>query len=738
VKQHIVRIALGLAICLFFLGHTTDRYHLGFIDQLDNIIYDARLVLTMPRGVDDRIVILDIDEKSLQELGHWPWSRELLARFLDKLFDQYQIAVVGFDVVFAEADYSSGIRVLDQFAKSELKEVAGFQQAYQKLRPQLDNDGLFAKAMKGRPVVLGYYLSNERGSRRIASIPEPVLPKGMFANRNINFTSWLGYGGNLSQFQSSAANAGHFNPFTDPDGIVRRVPMIAELDGAFYEALSLAVVRTLLGFPKLEPGFTETGMMQGGYSGLEWLRTGPLTIPVDESVCALVPFRGDRYSFPYISISDILADRVQPAQLKGRIALVGATASGLFDLRATPVNSVYAGVEVHANMIAGILDRKIPQKPPYMLGAEVMLILGIGLLLAIMIPMLSAVWATLSSFIAFAAVSGLSILAWTQAHTVLPLATSLLMILSLYVMNMAYGYFVESRSKRQFTELFGQYVPPELVDKMAQDPEKYSMEGKEEQLTVLFSDVRGFTSISESLSARDLTLYINDYLTAMSLVIRGNGGTLDKYIGDAIMAFWGAPVEDASHARNGVITMLEMQKRAAELAEEFKAKGWPPFRIGIGVNSGRMRVGDMGSKLRKAYTVMGDPVNLGSRLEGLTKQYGVGMLVGETTKQAVKDVVFREVDLVRVKGKDEAVAIYEPIGIEGKIEKTTLDELKIWSQCLKQYRAQDWDQAELSLLNLRRMNPDCELYESYSEEIAKHRKNPPGPGWDGVRKFEEK
>jgi adenylate cyclase len=389
-------------------------------------------------------------------------------------------------------------------------------------------------------------------------------------------------------------------------------------------------------------------------------------------------------------------------------------------------------------MIAGILDRKIPQKPPYMLGAEVMLLVGIGLLLAIMIPMLSAVWATLSSFIALAAVSGLSILAWTQAHTVLPLATSLLMILSLYVMNMAYGYFVESRSKRQFTELFGQYVPPELVDKMAQDPEKYSMEGKEEQLTVLFSDVRGFTSISESLSARDLTLYINDYLTAMSLVIRGNGGTLDKYIGDAIMAFWGAPVEDASHARNGVITMLGMQKRAAELNEEFRAKGWPEFKIGIGVNSGRMRVGDMGSKLRKAYTVMGDPVNLGSRLEGLTKQYGLGMLVGEETKKAVKDVVFREVDLVRVKGKDTAVAIYEPIGMEGQVDKKVLDELKVWNQCLKQYRAQDWDQAELSLMNLQRINPECALYVSYSEEVVKHRKNPPGPGWDGVRKFEEK
>ena len=737
-KQSLVRIALGLAITLFFTGHAARFYDLGIIGQLDNIIYDARLVLTMPRGVDDRIVILDIDEKSLQELGHWPWPRDVLARFIDKLFDKYQVAVLGFDVVFAEADYSSGIRVLDEFARGELKEAAGFREAYQKLRPRLDNDGLFAKSMQGRPVVLGYYLSNERGSHRIASIPEPVLPKGTFAGRNIAFTSWVGYGGNLPEFQKSAANAGHFNPFTDADGVVRRVPMIAELDGAYYEALSLAVVRTLLGFPQIEPGYTAGGALQGGYSGLEWLRTGPLTIPVDEAVTALVPYRGQRYSFPYISISDVLADRVLPGQLKGRIALVGASASGLLDLRATPVDSVYAGVEVHANMIAGILDRKIPQKPPYILGAEVLLLVTIGVLLSILIPMLSAVWATLSSFLALSSVSGLSILVWTQAHTVLPLATSILMIAALYTMNMAYGYFVESRSKRQFTELFGQYVPPELVDKMAQDPEKYSMEGKEETLTVLFSDVRGFTSISESLSARDLTLYINDYLTAMSLVIRGNGGTLDKYIGDAIMAFWGAPVEDAKHARNGVVTMLAMQKRAAELAEEFKAKGWPPFKIGIGVNSGRMRVGDMGSKLRKAYTVMGDPVNLGSRLEGLTKQYELGMLVGDETRKLVNDVVFREVDMVRVKGKDTAVSIHEPLGMQGALKKETLDELKLWNQCLKHYRAQDWDQAEVALINLQRMNPECHLYAAYTEFVARHRKNPPGPGWDGVRKFETK
>ena len=335
-------------------------------------------------------------------------------------------------------------------------------------------------------------------------------------------------------------------------------------------------------------------------------------------------------------------------------------------------------------------------------------------------------------------ISSLDVAIWMQANMVLPLASALLMTVALYTMNMAYGYFVESRSKRQFTELFGQYVPPELVDKMARDPEKYSMEGKEEVLTVLFSDVRGFTTISESLSAKDLSAYINDYLTSMSLLIRGNRGTLDKYIGDAIMAFWGAPVEDPVHARNGVLTALQMQQRAVTLNQEFRAKGWPEFHIGIGVNSGRMRVGDMGSKLRKAYTVMGDPVNLGSRLEGITKQYGVGILVGEDTRKAVKDIVFREVDRVRVKGKDEAVAIFEPLGLEGEVDKSTHDEIRLWNQCLRHYRSQDWDQAEVALLNLQRMRPDCQLYQAYVERIGHYRREPPEAGWDGVTKFATK
>jgi len=738
-KQHIVRIVIGLLITLFFIGHVARFYQVPLITQLDNIVYDARMRLTMPRGVDERVVILDIDEKSLQEVGRWPWSRDVMAQVIEKLFTKYQIAIVGFDVVFAESDYSSGIKALDKLAQDQLKRVPGFAETYQQLRPELDFDGRFAKAIKGRPVVLGYYLNSDKDAKRIAAIPEPVLPKGTFSGRNVAFTTWVGYGGNLEDFQKNATSAGHFNPLVDFDGVVRRVPMLAEFEGAYYESLSLAMVRAMLGFPKIEPGFPAGGMMQKGYQGLEWLKVGPLSIPVDETASVLIPYRGGKFSFPYISLADVMQDRTAPEKLKGKIAIVGTTAPGLLDLRSTPVDSVYPGVEIHANLVAGMLDRELKQKPPYMLGAEVILLIVGGLILSVLVPMLSALWATVAAVVGAALIVGLDIGLWTQADLVLPLAASLLMTAALYTMNMAYGYFVESRSKRQFTELFGQYVPPELVDKMAEDPEKYSMEGKSEELTVLFSDIVGFTSISESLSPKELSAFINEYLTSMSLVIRNHRGTLDKYIGDAIMAFWGAPVEDKEHATQGVLSALAMQKELRRINQEVVGpQGWPEIRIGIGLNSGIMSVGDMGSKVRRAYTVMGDPVNLGSRLEGLTRIYGVGIICSEVTKSKVNGFVFRELDKVQVKGKDEPVAIFEVVGAETEVDKKEMDEIKLWHQCLKQYRAQEWDQAEVALLNLQRMRPGFKLYTEFVGRIAEHRKDPPEAGWDGVTKFKTK
>jgi adenylate cyclase len=700
----------------------------------------------MPGTVDPRIVILDIDEKSLAEReqggeGRWPWPRDRLGLLLDKLFDKYQVAIVGFDVVFAERDESSGIRVLERLGGRELRDVPQFQSVLAKIRPQLEYDDIFARKMTGRAVVLGYTFSTEAPAlaTRKGLLPQPIFPKQTFAGRPIHAERYTGYTANLEELQKSAASAGHFNPRTDADGIIRRVPMLAEYDGAYYEPLSLAMVRVLLGAPPVKAVTPDEKFAPKSYPGLEWLQVGSLRIPVDDTASALVPYRGRKGSFRYYSIVDVLNERIDPAELRGKIALVGTTAPGLLDLRATPVEPVYPGVEVHANLVAGMLDESIKQQPPYVRGAEFLLLLVSGLAMALLLPLLTPRTATLTTLLVLVAVVGTNVLVFQHGHLVLPLASGLVMILVLFTLNMAYGFFIEARGMRQITGLFGQYVPPELVEKMAANPEQFNMAPRAAELSVLFSDVRGFTTISEALTPDDLSHYINEYLTNMSLVIREqHRGTLDKYIGDAIMAFWGAPVADALHARNAVLAALGMQGEARSLNDRFKAKGWPTFKIGIGVNSGVMRVGDMGSKIRKAYTVMGDAVNIASRLEGITKQYGADIIIGEGTRTLISGFVLREVDRVRVKGKEEPVAIYEPFGLEGQVDKAKQDEIKIWNQALKLYRGQDWDRAELQLLNLQKMIPDNELYGVFIERIAHFRAQPPAADWDGAWTFETK
>ncbi len=740
-KQHLVRYVLGFVVLLVLLGHSAHFYPIPFIDKLDAIIYDAKVRLTMPQKMDDRVVILDIDEKSLAEIGHWPWGRDKLATLVNRLFDQYHASVLGFDVFFPEKDESSGLKSMNSLAGNELKDNSAFQAALRELSPRLDYDARFAAALKGRPVILAFSFNNdEKTSAGI--LPPSVLPAGTFQGRNISFVSWTGHSANLPEFQAAAAGGGHIAPLVEFDGTTRRVPMLTQYKGAYYEALSLAMVRLLLGEPKVEPGYPG-GVDAKSYGAMEWidLRTakGTVKIPVDENVAALVPYRGYRGSFRYIPIADVIAGRTPPEQLKDKVVLVGTTASGLVDLRVTPVDPAYPGVEVHANLIAGMMDRNIKYKPSYVLGADVILVLLAGAVMVFLLPLLSAFRATIVSAIVLLFLLVVNFAFWHVGNLVLPLANGLMLVALLYALNMSWGYFVESRTKRQLTGLFGQYVPPELVEEMSRDPENYSMAGRKADLTVMFSDVRGFTTISEGLEPDQLSALMNEYLGAMTTVIRDNRGTLDKYIGDLIMAFWGAPVDDVEHARHGVLSAMQMQTALLELNKVFLAKGWPELKIGVGVNTGPMIVGDMGSDVRQAYTVMGDAVNLGSRLESITKQYGVGIIVGEVTREILKkEFVFRELDRVKVKGKDEPVAIYEPVGLEGEPTRAELEELKMWGQFLRTFRAQDWDTAELALLNLSRIHSRY-LYEKvYTERIAHYRKEPPGTDWDGSWKFDTK
>jgi adenylate cyclase len=745
-SKHWPRIAVTLIPLVFALLHATRILPIDVLQRLDDVIYDARLRATMPRTLDPRIVIVDIDEKSLAEIGRWPWARNRLAELMDELHGRQQVALVGFDIVFAEADESSGLKRLRQLAQQELKDQPGFAEKVGQLQAKLDYDALFASALINRPIVLGYYFTSDRDGRTSGVLPAPVMGRENLQGRPIKFTLWNGYGSNIEQLARAAPLAGFFNSITDNDGVVRSIPLVAEYKGQYYEAMSLAIFRMLTGMPAVEPGLPRDRFVARNYEGLEsiLLRHGQTTmaIPVDDRVATLVPFRGpggaDGGSFKYISASDLLNGRLEPAALRGKIVLIGTTAPGLLDLRVTPVGQAYSGVEVHANVISGLLDGKLFVKPDYALGYEVIILLLSGLTLAFALPLLSATRAILASVLMIALIAALNFWLFLGAGLVLPLASALVTALTAFALNMSYGYFVESRSKRDLANLFGTYVPPELVDEMVKDPDSYSMKATNKELTVMFCDMRGFTKMSERMEPTQLQELLNAVFSRLTALIRGNRGTIDKYMGDCVMAFWGAPVDSPNHAHLAVKTALEMSAAVRQINEEHRTAGIPEIGIGIGLNTGTMCVGDMGSDIRRSYTVIGDAVNLGSRLEGLSKVYGVEIVVSETTRRLAPEFAWQELDRVRVKGKEQAVAIYSPLGLLASQERDQADEAKTWAALVKAYRAQDWEQCDLMLLNLQRMNAKKYLYELYSDRVASMRLLPFDPAWDGATNFETK
>lgn len=742
-KRHWPLLVANLFVLTVLLLHVASPsggvLHWPFIDKLENLLYDARVMLTMSGDQDERIVIVDIDEDSLADVGRWPWGRDKLERLVEQLFDHYQVRMVGFDVVFAEPDDSSGLKVLDSLAAQQLAEQTAFRQQIESLRAELDYDQRFADSLRGRPVVLGYYFSRDgvEGKNRSGALPAPLLSDRDFRSGTVHALEANGYGANLAIFQEAAGGGGHFNPEIDSDGVVRRVPMLFEFEDEYYEALSLAVARRVIDADRVEPGYAEPGPFgYASYSGLEWLQVGRSRIPIDERLRALVPYRGRHGSFPYVSAADVLSGTVNADQLQDRIVLVGTSAPGLFDLRSTPVQSEYPGVEIHANLIAGILDNQIMERPAYTLGVEfVHVLLAGGVML--LLPLASPLLATIGCVVLLAVSAALNVWVWTGSELVLPIASVLVLIVIMFLFNMTYGFFFEQRNKRQLSGLFGQYIPPELVDEMNENPKAYSIDAENRDMSVLFSDVRGFTTISESMAPAELSQLMNELLTPMTHVIHRHRGTIDKYMGDAIMAFWGAPLHDTGHASHAVEAALRMIERIHELQPVFQARGWPEIRIGVGVNSGNMSVGNMGSQFRRAYTVLGDAVNLGSRLEGLTKAYGVEILASDFTRKAAPDYAFREVDRVRVKGREEPVAIFEPLGAKEAVDKSVHDELKLYHEVLRLYRAQQWDLAEMQLLNLNQ-HATHKLYEVYIQRIQYFRANPPAADWDGVFTHTEK
>jgi adenylate cyclase len=723
----------GMAVLGLFVLHTLSALELPLVDHLKRGYYDLRLSLTVPNRRDDRIVIADIDEKSLAELGQWPWTRDRLGQLVDTLFEHYRIRLLGFDMVFAERDNRSGWDLLRRLADKELRGDPLFLKAAESLRSSLQFDEAFARALQGRPVVLGFVLREEDGVANAGALPRPLLHGEAVPPVLDRLIHLKRFTGNLPELQTAAAGGGFFvNPLPEADGVFRHLPLLVRYGDGVYESLSLAMFRALKGFPPVE---LEVGGEYGDTQEeqrLEALRIGSRRIPTGEYAEVLIPYLGRQGSFPYLSIADILRRDAAPEILRDRIVLVGTSAKGLVDARTTPVQINFPGVEIHASVLAAMLDGAFRERPLWVaLGLELLQLLTIGLVMILLSPRLSAAWGALLALGLAAMLLGGNFWLWSSKGTAVDAVLPLMLLFLLYSNQMFFGFFLEGQKKRKLARLFGQYVPEELVTEMSRREDDFGIGAETREMTVLFTDVRGFTTISERLSPAELSRLMNEFLTPLTAIIHQHQGTIDKYMGDAIMAFWGAPLPDGRHAVHGVRAALDMVRRVEDLGAEFKAKGWPEIRIGVGLNTGTMSVGNMGSEFRMAYTVLGDAVNLGSRLESLTRQYGVSVLVSETTRQAAEGLVCREIDRVRVKGKNESVTIYEPLGWPETLAPETLAALRRHGEALLLYRAQRWHEAARLFGELLDADPGRMVYRIYLERIARFRECPPPEDWDG-------
>ena len=631
-RIRLLRALNGLAFVLLLAGHDAGFQRIDTLSAIDRQIYDSRQRKSQPEP-DPRIVIVDIDERSLAERGRWPWPREQVAALNDAIFEHGQPSVVGYDTLFAEPQRDGG-----------------------------SGDEALARSLSGRPSVLGYYLSSDRGGRVTGQLPPPVFERAAVAASGLSLIDTDGFGSNLSILAGAAAAQGFFNPFVgagiDVDGTIRALPLLAAHGDAVQESFAIAVLRQYLG----------SAVMMADAERLRIAgERGQVSIPVSVGYTAMVPFAGrggpSGGRFQYISATDVLGGKVDWSTMRGRIVLVGTSAPGLTDLRATPVSEVFPGVEIHASLIAGALDGAIPSRPAEAGTGAALITIASGGVLAVALPLLGPLGTVAASLTALTVVVGGNAIAYWGYGVVLPVAGPIVAIMVLAVFNLLLGYLAEGRSRRAVLRLFGEYVSPALVEQMAHDPVRWrAAQISSREITILFADIRGFTRMAESMDPAALHAYLNTVLTAMTDVVHRHGGTVDKYIGDAVMAFWGAPLDDPRHAEHAVAAAIAMQDEARRLSADFLMRGLPPLAIGVGVNTGTAQVGDMGSAARRTYTAIGDPVNLAARLESLTKQYEVPIIVGEATVRACAERQFDELGPARIQGRADQVRIHVPAG----------------------------------------------------------------------------
>lgn len=766
----------------------------AFLQTIEVKALDAKFHTRGEREISERVAIIAIDDKSLEELGRWPWPRWTMAELLDEL-RAAEAGAVGFDIVFAEPDQNSELvklRELRQLFRSygldasfnfadlpaEYAHLAtdrtaallrANQRFYRELREseaRANSDETLAKAIEAFQdrTILGYFFHGGSAAEQDPMAEGEVIPEGIEETDELSFKDLIdgsrittirsrgedresptprmpGVVPNIPLISKATPHAGHFYMIPDPeDGTIRWNHLVLRYEGDYYPSLGLKTASVALNAPI---------MIEQEHGNITEIRLGNMRVPTDERGRLLVnyagPFedeQGRPASYEVFSFTDIMHGRIPHEELRDKIFLIGPTAVGIYDLRNTPFSTMYPGVGIHANVIDNILTQDFLQKPTWMKAFDVGIILVLGLFLGLVLARLRSLTGALAAFgtaVAYYFFTQYAFQAWgIWLTTVYPL----LEIAAVFAFIMTYKYMTEERQAKQIRGAFQSYVTPSVVESVLKDPDRLKLGGEMRELTVMFSDIRGFTSISEALSAEQLVDLLNNYLSSMTDLVFDSDGTLDKYIGDALMAIWGAPVVQEDHALRSCLTAIEM---VDALENELKPR-WlkdglksippgqvPPLDIGIGLNTGIMNVGNMGSNQRFDYTVMGDNVNLASRLEGTTKTYGVTTIISESTRQAVGDaIIVRELDLVRVKGRQEPVGIFELVGKAGQVNDRTLEKIALFEEGLGLYRRTEWDMAESVWRKLLAANPDDKTTAIFLKRIEAFRQNPVSADWDGV------
>lgn len=736
VWKWLARIFQGRVVALAMLAVFVwlQRSDFEFVDTLRMRVFDVYHQLKpndlqsalKAKGAPERVVmVVDIDEPSLAAIGQWPWSRATIGKMLERI-NGYQSPSVGFDIVFPEPDRLSPVRLADSM------ELQG--QALEVMKSLPDTDATLAEVLRHSRAVLGQAAyGRELPEATTQPIRTPVAEIG--ANPRHWLLAFPSLVRNIPELESAASGRGMFSVNPETDGVVRRVPAVFTIGKDLYPTLSIEMLRVAYQQQALGIRTGPGGIESVGIPGIG-------NIPTDQKGRLLIHFsKWDTER--YVSAKDVLEGAPSAAEkLRGKFVLIGTSAEGLKDIRATPIEGGIPGVEVHAMIIESIFTGSLLTRPAQFVGVEIAVLVIGALLITFLTGVLSARW-TAAIFLTLAVgMAGTSWYLFANQRLLLDASVAVIGCFFIYTMVTYANYAREEAQKKQVREAFGRYISPALVAQLADDPNKLRLGGEMRPMTLMFSDVRGFTTISEQFKTdpQGLTGLINRFLTPTTDVILKFKGTIDKYMGDAIMAFWNAPLDDAAHARHACEAALQMFIEMDKLNKDLKAEAerdkrpFFPLKIGIGINSGICCVGNMGSHSRFDYSVLGDTVNLASRLEGQSKGYGVGTVVGEGSRKLVEDMAFLELDLLAVKGKKEAVRIFTLLGDKDVFGSASFKALELKHDALlSAYRGQDWDRADALIKECRELGPEMDgYYDVIAERVGEFRANPPPKNWDGV------